>query len=661
MVNLDNYPMIQAVNPQRIKSYSEDELSNLAAEIRRFLITELSKYGGHVAPNLGVVELTIALFRKFDSPTDTFFWDIGHQSYVHKILTGRAAQFDTLRQYNGLSGFITREESEHDVWEAGHASTSLSGAAGLSISHALTKEQRHVISIIGDGALGGGMALEALNHIGDLQLPHIIVLNDNAMSISKNVGALHTHITDLRLNPKYLKVKSGTKFVLSRTLLVGGSLTHVLKQMRDSVKTFMLRHTDNNFFSNMRINYIGPIDGHNVQQLENAFDYAKTFKTPTLIHIITNKGKGYEPAETDEKGSWHGIGPYSIVAGQKLKNKATHDRQWSSVVSETIERLAAKDNAIIAITPAMVKGSKLTHFGEKFPDRLYDVGIAEAHAMTLAAGAAIGQQLKPFLAVYSTFLQRAYDQLLHDIARQDLPVVIGVDRCGFAGGDGSTHHGVYDIAFLRMIPNIIIAMGRDDIETQHLLYSAFYEYKQAVAIRYPRGYSPLRYVGSFKHIPLGSWEMLVRAKVNDYVILTFGAQIETAFEVQRHFTAQDNVSIVNARFIKPLDETMLHTLFAEYKYIITLEEGTLNGGFGSAVLAFAATHRYYVTSVYPYGLDDVFYPHGDVKTLRALARIDAATIIKQIEEREYERRTKTRPIAHRGALLHESEQGTSGD
>jgi len=652
--------MIQSVNPQRVKAYTEDELNDLAGEIRQFLITELSKYGGHVAPNLGVVELTIALFRKFNSPVDSFFWDIGHQTYVHKILTGRAAQFDTLRQYDGLSGFITRTESEHDVWEAGHASTSLSGAVGMSIEHALKKERRHVVSIIGDGALGGGMALEALNHIGHLQLPHIIVLNDNAMSISKNVGALHTHITDLRLNPKYLKVKSRTKFVLSRTVLVGGSLTHVLKQMRDSVKAFVLRHTDNNFFSNMRINYIGPIDGHNMQQLESAFDYAKTFKTPTLIHIITNKGKGYEPAETDEKGSWHGIGPYSIAAGQKLKNKATHERQWSSVVSETVERLAAKDPTIIAITPAMIKGSKLTHFAAKFPDRIFDVGIAESHATTLAGGAAIGRTLKPFLAIYSTFLQRAYDQILHDIARQDLPVVIGVDRCGFAGGDGATHHGVYDIAFLRTIPNVVIAMGRDDVETQHLLHSAFYEYQRPVAIRYPRGYSRLRYVGSFKHIPLGSWEMLAQGNVSDYVILTFGPQIETALEVQRHFQAQGNVSVVNARFIKPLDASMLHTLFAAYKYVITLEEGTLNGGFGAAVLSFAATHRY-TTPIYTYGLDDVFYPHGDVKTLRSLAGIDAATIIKQIEELEDEKRTKTRPIAHRGTLLHESEQGTGSD
>jgi len=635
-MNLDKYPMIQAVNPQDIKTYTSEELTKLAQEIRKFLVTELSKVGGHLAPNLGVVELTIALFCKFNSPHDTFFWDIGHQTYVHKILTGRAAQFDTLRQYNGLSGFIHRAESEHDIWEAGHASTSLSGAVGMTMQNALQNKRRHVVSIIGDGALGGGMALEALNHIGDLQLPHIIVLNDNAMSISKNVGALNKHITELRLNPKYLKMKSGTKFVLSR-MIIGGTLTQTIQRMKSSLKFFMLRNTNNNFFSNMGINYVGPIDGHNISHLEAAFDYAKRLKTPTVIHIITNKGKGYTPAETDQKGSWHGIGPYSISAGRKLRNKKASYRQWSSVVSETVERFAAKDKRIIAITPAMIKGSKLTHFGEKFPQRLFDVGIAEAHATTVAGGAAIGGHIKPFLAIYSSFLQRSYDQILHDIARQDLPVVIGVDRCGFAGGDGPTHHGVYDIAFLRTIPNIVIAMGRDDIETQHLLHNAFYSYNKPIALRYPRGYSPLRYVGEFNHIPLGSWEMLTEAAVKDYVILTFGPQIKTAEEVKSHFKGCDNMSIVNARFIKPLDEAMLHQLFSQYKHIITLEEGALNGGFGSAILAFAAKHGYYETPISLYGLADEFYPQGDAKTLAQLAGIDAATIIEKIEAENNEK------------------------
>jgi len=658
-MKLDKYPMLVDLTPAHVKTFSEFELTKLAQEIRKFLVVELSKRGGHLAPNLGVVELTIALFRVFNSPKDTFFWDIGHQTYVHKILTGRAARFDTLRQYDGLSGFIHAEESVHDVWEAGHASTSLSGAVGLSIQNALTKKKAHVVSIIGDGALGGGMALEALNHIGDLKLPHIIVLNDNAMSISKNVGALNKHITELRMNPKYLKMKSGTKIVLSRAQ-IGHKVTKTLRDAKASLKFFMLRHTDNNFFSNMGIEYVGPIDGHDISQLESAFRYAKRLKRPTLIHIITTKGKGYNPAEADEQGSWHGIGPYSVSAGRKLQNKPVNERQWSSVVSETVERLAAQDNSIIAITPAMIKGSKLTHFGDKFPKRLFDVGIAESHATTLAAGAAIGGKVKPFLAIYSTFLQRSYDQVLHDIAKQHLPVVIGVDRCGFAGGDGPTHHGVYDIAFLRTIPDMVIAMGRNDIETQHLLYSAFYQYKKPTAIRYPRGYSPLRYVDTFTHIPLGTWEMLAEGKTNDYVILTFGPQLKTAVAVKTHFKHQQHISIVNARFIKPLDEQMLHRLFARYKTVITLEEGTLNGGFGSAILAFAATHGYH-NRVRTYGLADIFYPQGDAPTLQALAGIDAATIIKQIEAQDNEKRTKTRSVATRSEPLYESCKSTTSD
>ena len=630
-MQLDNYPIISTINLQKIKYYSKDELALLASEIRRFLVTELSKNGGHLASNLGAVELTIALFRQFNSPYDKFFWDIGHQTYVHKILTGRAARFDTLRQYNGLSGFIKSSESEHDIWEAGHASTSLSGATGMSIQRKLQHEKFHIVSIIGDGALTGGMALEALNHIGDLQLPHIIVLNDNEMSISKNVGALNKHITDLRMNPKYLKVKSGTKFVLSKNQF-GEYVKNILGNIKESFKHLLITNPNDNFFANMGISYLGPIDGHNIEQLEAAFTYAKKMTIPVVIHIITKKGKGYIPAETDEKGAWHGIGPYSIREGQKIRKKERSQRLWSSIISETVERLAMQDDSIIAITPAMIKGSKLTHFAEKFPQRIFDVGIAEEHAMTFAAGTAINNGLKPFIAIYSSFLQRAYDQVLHDIARQHLPVVIGVDRCGFAGGDGETHHGIYDIALLRTIPEIIIAMGKDDIETQHLLYNAFYQYHSPIAIRYPRGYSELNYVSQFQKIPCGTWEVLEKAKNAEYIILTFGSQIRTAQKIRAYFAQKDNISIVNARFLKPLDEKMLHQIFQKYQKVITIEEGTLNGGFGSAICDFAYQYNYHAVPIYRQGLADVYYPQGDNATLQKLAGIDADSIIKKIEE-----------------------------
>ena len=627
-MDLTNYPRIKEINLDLLKRMSYVDIEDLAEEIRQFLINELSVTGGHLAPNLGVVELTLALFRQFDSPTDRFFWDIGHQSYVHKILTGRAQQFDTLRQFNGLSGFMKMEESAHDAWEAGHASTSLSGASGLSVQRKLQGKNYHIVSIIGDGALTGGMALEALNHIGYLGLPHIIILNDNEMSISKNVGALNKHITDLRLNPKYLNIKSQTKIVLSRNKF-GQRLTQVLNSIKESLKNFLVSTKSNNFFVNMGITYLGPIDGHNLKQLEQAFAYAKKASGPVVLHISTKKGRGYSPAENDAKGSWHGIGPYLIEAGEKVRKKDKSLRQWSSVVSETLERLAMQDEQIIAITPAMIKGSKLTFFANKYPERIFDVGIAEEHAMTFAAGAALQGGLKPFLAIYSSFLQRAYDQLLHDVARQKLHVVIGVDRCGFAGGDGETHHGVYDIALMRTIPGLVVVMGKDDVETQQLIYNAFYKYEGPVALRYPRGYTKLDYVSTFEAIPLGSWEYIHEAAEKEFVILTFGPQIKTAEQVVKQHE-RDNISIVNARFIKPMDETMLTTIFNTYQKVITIEEGTLHGGFGSGVLAFAQEHGFYNTPILTHGLKDVYYPQGDNTTLYQLAEIDVVAIQKTI-------------------------------
>ncbi|GBU10783.1 1-deoxy-D-xylulose-5-phosphate synthase [Erysipelotrichaceae bacterium] len=628
-MDLTKYPLIENISIAKLKQFDEEKLVEFSAEVRAFLTIELSTLGGHIGPNLGVVELTIALFRVFNSPKDSFFWDIGHQCYVQKIITGRADKFDTLRQYEGLSGFVKRQESEHDIWEAGHASTSLSGACGLSVQQHLKGLQNHIISIIGDGALSGGMALEALNHIGDLELPHIIILNDNNMSISRNVGALSKHINGLRINPKYVKVKKGTKLALSKIHLekhLGGTIRNV----KNMVKKMILKDDGHTFFETMNIEYLGPIDGHNLEQLEHALEHAKSRKRPILLHVLTIKGKGYMPAEHDDTGLWHGIGPYSYENGKKNRKKNRSLRQWSSVISETLERLAQKDDNIIAITPAMIKGSKLTFFAEKFPNRIFDVGIAEEHAMTFAAGSALNNGLRPFIAIYSTFLQRAYDQLLHDVARQNLHIIIGIDRCGFAGGDGETHHGIYDISLMRTIPNLTIMMGKDAVETQYLLYNAFYNYPQnrPYAIRYPRGYTDFEYVSSFLEIAHGSWEIVKLG--TDVTILCFGSNVQMAEEIAATSAMQYvSIKIVNARFIKPFDEKMLHQIFQLDKKIITIEEGIRAGGFGSGILEFKSEHNY-TTPVKILAIPDEYIEQGDNKILRKNAKIDENALYKAI-------------------------------
>lgn len=630
-MDLKQYPLIETISPEKIKQMNNREIEQFTEEVRTFLTKELSTTGGHIAPNLGVVELTVALFRSFESQ-DAVFWDIGHQTYVHKIITGRASQFDMLRKYGGLSGFLKMAESSYDKWEAGHASTSLSGATGLAVQRKLRKEKYHIVGVIGDGALTGGMALEALNHIGHIQEPIVIILNDNNMSISKNVGGLNTHINHLRANIRYMKVKKGTQNFLAKSK-IGRITSDIVYRIKNGLKKFLLPEAPQSFFEAIGLQYIGPLDGHNVQMMEAVFEQAKNLKVPAVIHILTQKGRGYTPAEQDEKGAWHGIGPFSYETGEKIKNKKFGLRQWSSVISETVERFAQTDDEIVVVTPAMLKGSKLTVFEQKFPERTYDVGIAEEHAMTFSAGIALEQKAKPFLAIYSSFLQRAYDQLLHDVARQNLHVVIGVDRCGFAGGDGETHHGIYDISIMRTIPNMIIMMGKDDIEAQYLLYSAFYHYKKSPsALRYPRGYIQFRYVAQFEHIPLGSWEYLQKGE--KIAFLTFGPQLQTAQKVADSLREKTNTeyTIVNARFIKPMDEKMLHEILQTHDYVVTIEEGCRIGGFASGILEFMALHQYKNT-IDIFAIDDSFIEQGDNNILRALSGIDKETILTKIKER----------------------------
>ncbi|AGT32729.1 1-deoxy-D-xylulose-5-phosphate synthase [Geobacillus genomosp. 3] len=613
-------------HPRVLKAMSVPELKQLSADIRRFLIEKLSKTGGHIGPNLGVVELTVALHREFDSPKDKLIWDVGHQSYVHKILTGRAAEFDTLRQYKGLSGFPKRSESEHDVWETGHSSTSLSAAMGMAIARDLKGTGEYIVPIIGDGALTGGMALEALNHIGHEKTDMIVILNDNEMSIAPNVGALHNILGRLRTAGKYQWVKDELELLLKRIPAVGGKLAATAERLKDSLKYLLVSGV---FFEELGFTYLGPVDGHDFDDLFENLRYAKKMKGPVLVHVITKKGKGYSPAENDKVGTWHGTGPYKIETGTFVKAKEAGP-SWSALVSETVRRLARTDPRIVAITPAMPVGSKLEGFASEFPDRMFDVGIAEQHATTLAAGLAT-QGMKPFLAIYSTFLQRAYDQVVHDVCRQNLNVFFAIDRAGLVGADGETHQGVFDIAFLRHVPNLVLMMPKDENEGQHMVYTAIRYDGGPIAMRFPRGNGlgvPLD--EELKEIPIGTWEVLRDG--NDAAILTFGTTVSMALEASDQL-AKDGVSVkvVNARFLKPMDEAMLLELLESRLPILTIEEAVLQGGFGSAVLEFAHDHGYHQAVIERMGIPDRFIEHGGVSELLREIGLTAAHVADRIK------------------------------
>jgi 1-deoxy-D-xylulose-5-phosphate synthase len=602
--------LLSIQNPSFLKKMTKQQLEQLSEEIRHFLIEKLSKTGGHIGPNLGVVELTIALHKCFDSPQDKIIWDVGHQSYVHKILTGRAKDFDTLRQYKGLCGFPKRSESEHDVWETGHSSTSLSAAMGMAIARDLKKEKSYIVPVIGDGALTGGMALEALNHIGHEKKDIIVILNDNEMSIAPNVGALHNILGRLRTAGKYNWVKDELEYLLKKIPAVGGKLASTAERLKDSLKYLLVSGM---FFEELGFTYLGPVDGHSFEDLLENIQYAKKVKGPVLLHVLTKKGKGYHPAENDKRGTWHGTGPYKIETGDIIK-PVNAPPAWSKLVSDTVQKLARKDDRIVAITPAMPVGSKLEEFAKEFPDRMYDVGIAEQHAATMAAGLAT-QGMKPYLAIYSTFLQRAYDQVVHDICRQNLNVFIGIDRAGLVGADGETHQGVFDIAFLRHLPNIVLMMPKDENEGQHMVYTALNYDDGPIAMRFPRGNGygvPLD--DQLKEIPIGSWNVLKEG--NEAVILTFGTTIPMALEASHLLEKQGiSVKVVNARFIKPLDEALLTEILEQQLPILTIEEAVLQGGFGSAVLEFAQEKGYHNAVIQRMGIPDRFIEHGSVKEL----------------------------------------------
>ncbi len=602
-----NMDLTAIKNPAFLKEMSNEELKDLAASIRKFLIEKLSTTGGHLGANLGVVELTLALHKAYNSPQDKFIWDVGHQAYIHKILTGRTADFDTLRQYKGMCGFPKRIESEHDVWETGHSSTSLSAAMGMAVARDMMNEKYDVVPVIGDGALTGGMALEALNNIGDEKKNITVILNDNEMSIANNVGALHHVLGRMRSAGKYNRAKDEMEALLKRIPAVGGKLATAAERMKDSMKYFMVPGM---FFEELGFTYFGPVDGHDLRDLEETINYAKKTNGPKIIHVVTQKGKGYQPAELDKTDNWHGVGPYKIESGEKITSGGAAPA-WSKIISDAVLEKARTDKRIAVITPAMILGSKLDNFKREIPDRLFDVGIAEQHATTMAAGMAT-QGVKPFLAIYSTFLQRAYDQLLHDIARQNLNVFVGIDRAGFVGADGETHQGVFDISFLRAMPNFTIMMPKDENEAQHMVHTALSYEDGPIALRYPRGNGlGVKMDEETHNLPIGSWEVLQEG--TDAVILTFGTTIPLAQEA-RASLAEDNISVrvVNARFIKPMDEAMLHEIFASGLPVLTIEEAVLKGGFGSGVMEFAEENGYNAASVRRMGVPDYFVEHGSV-------------------------------------------------
>lgn len=626
MVDLD---LNQIKDPSFLRDYSIKELETLASEIRSFLIEKVSVTGGHIAPNLGVVELTIALHKAFQSPQDKFLWDVGHQAYVHKILTGRAKDFDTLRQYKGLSGFPKIAESEHDVWETGHSSTSLSGAMGMAIARDLQNRNQYIVPIIGDGALTGGMALEALNHIGHEKTRMIVILNDNEQSIGPNVGALSAVLSRLRTGNSYNWVKDELGMFLNKIPAIGGKMARQAERLKDSFKYLLL---DNVFFEELGFTYFGPIDGHNFEELLKYMEFAKKADGPVLLHVLTKKGKGYEPAEQDVVGTWHGTGPYEVCSG-KFTTKKSDTPSWSQLIADGVENLASKDERIVAITPAMTVGSKLNAFQKRFPKRFFDVGIAEEHAVTMAAGLAL-QGFKPFLSIYSTFLQRSYDQMLHDVCRQNAHVVIGIDRAGLVGADGETHQGVFDISFLRHMPNLTLMMPKDENEAHHLLYHAFYVYDGAVCIRYPRGNGLGVLIDEeIKEIPLGSWEVLREGSMA--TLLSFGPTLQTCLEAAQKLDEEGIcVQVVNCRFIKPLDELMLAQIFANNQPIITVEESMLAGGFGSSILSYSRMKQWDSNLVTTLGIPDVFVEHGDVACLLKDLNLTVDAVVETVKKQK---------------------------
>lgn len=614
--------------PQMLKHMSAANMEQLAGELRETIIHTVASNGGHLAPSLGVVELTLALHSVFDCPKDKIVWDVGHQAYVHKILTGRRDLFPTLRKKGGITGFPKRSESEYDAFGVGHASTSISAALGMALARDMDRESYHVVAVLGDGAFTGGEVFEALNHAGALKRNLLVVLNDNERSIDKNVGALADYFSRIRFAPGYVRAKKDMEKLLQRIPHVGGRMLKTMSEWKNGVKSVL---TPGGLFEELGFHYIGPLDGHDIPLLQSAFLQAKRESGPVLVHVHTKKGKGYLPAEKNP-GKFHGVGKFDVATGVPVKPPGGPPT-YTSVFSNALIELAAKDEGIVAITAAMPSGTGLGEFGRHYPDRLFDVGIAEEHAVTLAAGLAAGGK-RPVVALYSTFAQRSYDQLVHDVCLQNLPVTLCLDRAGLVGEDGPTHHGVFDLSYLRQMPNMTVLVPKDEAELRQMLAFAIRQ-DGPVALRYPRGAGlGADMSGELAGIVRGRAQIL--REEGDIGMLAVGTMVDAASRAADILRRESmEAAVANMRFVKPLDEELLCRWAKQKKLLVTLEENVLAGGFGSAVLEFLADHGFSVP-VLRIGIGDSFVEQGTRQELLELCGMAADQIAARVKARHLE-------------------------
>ena len=618
--------LLDGINgPQDLKKLKKEDLPALAAEIRETLLSTISKTGGHLGSNLGVVELTLAMHYVYDSPRDKFVWDVGHQSYVHKLLTGRREQFHTLRQYDGLSGFTKREENEHDHWNCGHGGTSISAAIAFAKARDLKKEDNEVVAVIGDGSLTAGSAFEGLNHTGHLKSNMIVVLNDNEMSISTNVGGMSAHLSQIMTGQVMRKIKGQIDEMLQSIPGVGKNISNFAHKIDDAIKGVFI---PGRLFEDLGFRYVGPLDGHDTDTLIENLEDLKGSKGPTLVHVITRKGKGYQLAE-EKAETWHGASPFNIETGAFLKKKS--NPAYTAVFADALIDLAKQDEKIVGITAAMPSGTGISKFGQAFPDRTFDVGMAEQHAVDFAGGLAL-EGLRPVIAIYSTFLQRAYDQVVHDICLMNIPVTFAMDRAGIVGEDGATHQGLYDISYLRTLPNMVIMAPKDENELRHMLKTAVYHPGPA-AVRYPRGAGlgvPLD--PEMKELEIGKAEVIQDG--TDIALIAYGHMVPPAQDLAKSLESEGlSVAVINARFVKPLDTDLICRYAQSAKCLVTMEEHALQGGFGSAVLEEINEHlpekNVLVKCI---GVADKVIEHGAPARVRKDLNLDPESLLNTVQE-----------------------------
>ncbi len=618
-------------SPADLKLLSFQELEILASEVRSFLIKNISRTGGHLASNLGVVELTIALHYHLNSPRDKIIWDVGHQAYTHKILTGRKDHFSELRQKDGMSGYLKRKESIHDIIEAGHTSTSISSALGLALARDLDEREERIYAIIGDGALTGGMAFEAMNHAGHLQRDITVILNENEMSISTNTGALSRYLNRIRTDPALSKLEDDLEFLMNRVPRIGPTFNKSLERIKNALKYTFISGV---LFEEMGFTYIGPIDGHKLTELRDSFKRADQIEGPVLIHVNTCKGRGYKPAEK-KPDKYHGVGRFDPETGDP-EGSSPPAKEYSQVFGETMVALGENMQDLVGITAAMPGGTGLCEFGERFPDRTFDTGIAEQHAVSLAAGLARGGK-NPVFAVYSTFLQRAFDQIEHDLCLQNLPVTLAVDRAGIVGRDGETHQGVFDLSYLRILPNMMVMAPKDENELQHMLFTAI-KHSGPSAVRYPRGTGHgVEMDSELKKLTPGKAEYLREGE--DVLIIAAGSEVYPALEAANIMANRDNISVgvINARFVKPLDCRLFLDCIPNYDLVVTAEDHVLKGGFGSAVLEMINESKLTEVRLERIGIPDEFVPQGSMEEMYAEYGLDADGIRNTILKNRIDR------------------------